>query len=223
MLFSELTKSALISSINELNIRCEDMFMMAFCKVVPSSPTQFALKRKFKSPSDDNGFYTQYHVNALQDNHLVGKAQRNLLGANYFGDHYMVPEASLKCHISLNGISNVQKEVILGLVTLLNNEAETTDNNLSFYFKIIDPNLHIHRRFKDNDQFTIYFDKYSSLGDMLDLAKKVDNYLQTYLSQNSQRLGEKDSCDINSFVSARLDTYRLLSRYDVYPFFDLEL
>lgn len=223
MLFSELSKSQLISKINQLNVHCENIFLMAFCKVVPSSPTQFELKQRFKSPSKDRGFYSEYHANLLEDSKFVDRAWQNLQGANYYGDFYLISEASLKCHISLNDISNVNEEVIFGLVTLLKNEAESVDNNLSFFFKIIDPTLHDHHRFSQNDQFTIYFDKYSSLGDMLDLAKKVDEYLQQHLIQNTRRLGEKDSCDINSFVSARLDINRLLSCYDVYPFFDLEI
>lgn len=140
------------------------------------------------------------------------------------GENYLHDQASLKLHLNLNDIGLLDEETVLGLVKLLHDEAENPDTNMNFFYKIIDPTKHDHKRFKDTDQLTIYFDKYSSTADVIRLSKKIEDYLlEKGVPKNKTSLGPKDSFGFNSFVSARFDNNKLLGEYDLYSFFDLEL
>lgn len=137
-------------------------------------------------------------------------------------------DASLKMHISLNNIGDMDHKLIVELLTLLRNEAADPNNKLGFKFKIVRPlllNDPINvERFGMNDQITVYFDKYSSTGAMINLANKVDDFLKKHsVPENKQKTGLKDKISINSFVSLRFDNNKLDQVYGEYPFFDLEI
>lgn len=223
MRFANLTAEQLVKNIQNLGASCHWMFGTVFYSIYPKQNKVMGLKEEYKPQSSAPGIYTEYHQVKKRDADLVQRAKDKMRAQQFFGQQYDHPEASLKLHISINNIADLDEEVIMGLINLLKEESESPDNNLNFHFKIIDPARVSLERFKMNDQLTIYFDKYSSTADLIRLADKVDGYLKKHVKVNEQPLGPKDSCGLNSFVSARFDTNKLLAEYDVYPFFDLEL
>ncbi|MFT4058326.1 MAG: hypothetical protein QM652_02130 [Legionella sp.] len=223
MLFRELSSTDLMKKIKDLGITCTWMYSTIFYRIDPNEQKSWPLKEHYKSSSVSYGIYTEYLKAKQNDQYLVNKAQNKMQNAHFEGQNYNHPEASLKLHLSLNNIGEVHEDVLLGLIKLLTSEANNPENHLNFYFKIIDPAKYNDSRFKMNDQLTLYFDKYSSTGDVIGLTEKINHYLKQYLKENTQALGPKDSLSLNSFVSARFDTNGLLKKYDVYPFFDLEL
>lgn len=195
-----------------------------FYEINPKQQKKIALKEEFKPEDAAIGRYTEYHREIASDRERVARAQGKLRDNQFFGQDYYNIEASLKFHISLNDIGNLDENIMLGLIKFLIDESNSLDNNMSFFFKVVNPLIHEDNRFKNNDQITIYFDKYSSAADLARLAKKIETYLQSQgVPNNQQPLGAKDSFGFNSFVSARFDTNRLLGKYDIYPFFDIEL
>jgi hypothetical protein len=220
--FSNLPSKTLLEKIKQLGFSCGQSSSV-FHFISSGQNKDMRLKEEYKSQSTGSDLYSVYHELKKGDINFVGRVKDKLRQKSYWGQTYENPEASLKMHISLNDIGEVDVSVILGLIQLLKEETESSDNNLSFNFKIIDPRHCNDVRFKMNDQLTIYFDNYSSAGDLLRLADKVDCYLKKHVPVNQCPLGPKDRFGLSSFVSARFDTNKLLSEYNVYPFFDLEL
>jgi hypothetical protein len=228
--FKDLDQQSLIEKIRLLKKDqkdqksfCFSMFNTAFNQISPDQKKSMKLKNEYKPKEKFSGLGTINH-NVMKDNdELVDKAENKLQNIGMRGEHYAQNEASFKLHLNLNGIGEIDESVILGLVKLLVDEAEAV-NDMSYNFKIITPKMHNHERFKDTDQITIYFDKYSSTGDIISLAAEIEKYLKGKgLGENKIARGPKDSFGFNSFVSARFDTSKLLARYDVYTFFDKEL
>ena len=225
MLFGELSAEAMCDKISQADIRCYPMFGTVFYAVYPESNKATPMKKEYKPDDHVMGIHSEFIDRKKKNSAVVQQARENMREHELQTKKYDNPDASLKLHLSLNNITKIDEEIILGLIQLLKEESESPDNNMSFFFKYIAPDqLHRDPRFEMNDQITIYFDKYSSTGDLKRLADKIDKYLtEKGVPQNTQALGPKDKFGINSFVSARFDNNKLLSRYNVYPFFDLEL
>lgn len=226
MLFKDLTETVLIDKIKRLK---DDIFCFwqpgtVFYSVY-SEVKELQLRKEY-TPENGVGLYTQVLEELKGNSEAIHKVNQKMIDNGFLGhdhDHWH-NESSLKLHLNLNNIAALDESVIFELVKFLVDAADSPENDLGFHFKIIRPDQHDKERFKDTDQITIYFDKYSSTGDMVKLADKIDAFLKSKgLPENSMKLGPKDSFGFNSFVSARFDTNKLLSQYDVYPFFDLEL
>ncbi|KGP63431.1 hypothetical protein EP47_09465 [Legionella norrlandica] len=224
MSFKELSDKTLMDSVNKLKdgINCFRMPFTVFYSI-HSKSKQLQMKKEYK-PTDGIGLYTEVIKTIKGNSDAIRLVNQKMRDNGFWGQHYDNDEASLKLHLSLNNIGDLDEKTIFELVKFLADEADSPDNDFSFHFKIIEPAQHSSARFKDTDQITIYFDKYSSTGDMVKLTEKIDTFLKKKgLKENTIKLGPKDSFGFNSFVSARFDTNKLLSEYDVYPFFDLEL
>lgn len=200
------------------------MWGTVFYEIRPRQDKEMDLKKSYIPIDIKAGRFTDYHLQ-LNNQIQLKNLMRNKLNKNgFYGKHYLNTEAAFKLHISINGIAELDESVMHGLMTLLIQESESPDNNMSFLFKFIDPQNQHHERFFNTDQLTLYFDKYSSAADLLRLSTKIEDYLLTHgVPKNKMKRGPKDSFGFNSFVSARFDTNRLLAQYDVYKFFDLEL
>lgn len=222
MLFKNLTGPNLEKKIQDMGIKCYPMYRTVFYSIFPKQDKEMKLKQQYKPHSNSPGMYTEYNKAKKADPDFVKRARDKLNKTDLFDMYYDNPDASLKLHISLNNIGEIDEHLILGLIQLLVQEAESS-NNLNFHFKIVEPERHNDPRFKMNDQITIYFDKYTSAGDMIDLASTVDDYLKKHIKINEIALGPKDSFGFNSFVSSRFDNNKLLLQYGIFPFFDLEL
>lgn len=131
-------------------------------------------------------------------------------------------DASLKLHISITNISNVEFHKICNIHTFLMKESQEMEN-ASFSYKMIDPKYVNNKRFRNHDQFTLYFNKYSSLKDILDFSKRLNQLLKDQALTNTQGLGPKDLIRLGEFTSARFDTDKRLDKYGIYPAFDKEI
>lgn len=206
--------------------RCAPMSAM-FYEVHPIIPQAKQFKEKFKPEGTSAGMFTQLHQQARADKVGVVKAREKVRENKLPIDleNYSVPDAAIKLHISINQMAKLSQDAFLGLIELLTKEAIDPKNKMAFHFKTsYASSVHLEHgdpRFKDNDQLTLYFDKYSSTGDILRLAKKIDDYLKQHIPENKKH--SEDKIHLSSFVSARFDTFRLLEKYGVYHFFDIEL
>src|SRR5690606_30309487 len=68
-----------------------------------------------------------------------------------------------------------------------------------------------------------YFDKYSSIKEVMSLCSAVNVYLKKHLPENDKPFGEKDIIGFNSFVTGRFDSNKLNAEYNVYHFYDEQL
>ncbi|AUH71970.1 hypothetical protein [Legionella sainthelensi] len=225
MKFKDITSEELIKKINALKkgAECHPMWGTIFLTITPNQNKVLPLEREYKPQHDFAGRISQYYQNQRNNKNFVQKAEEKLRQNNFYGQYYNNNEASLKSHLNLNNIGELDEKIVLGLIKLLIDEAESNQNGAKFFFKIIQPSYNTHDRFKNTDQITIYFDKYSSLSDIVRLSQKIESYLSSKIPENTIKLGPKDSFGFNSFVSARFDTNKLLAEYCEYPFFDLEL
>ena len=226
MKFKEFSGEELMKRVNALhdNVTCSPMLGTVFYTIESSNSKTIELKKLYKPELDKPGTFTDYHKNLRKQKELIELMNKKLWANGFYGEHNWNPQGALKLHLNLNKIAEMDEAIILGLIHLLIQESESPDNNLSFSFKIIDPSNRDHARFLDTDQLTLYFDKYSSVADLIRLSQKIEDYLlSNNVPPNTIKRGPKDSFGFNSFVSARFDTNRLLGQYDVYPFFDLEL
>lgn len=224
--FRNITTDDLINRVNEMEgVECDVMFNSVFDRVDPITKKVTRLRKKFKPEQDVPGLHSIYMDEALNNELNVAAARDKLDEADYRRKVYNEDVASLKLHVSLNGIADLDQDIIFGLIELLARETNSEDNDIQFKFKVIDPIALNDKRMVNNDQFTIYFDKYSSTADVLRLARKIDKYLKKHIPENAEdkKRGPKDSFSLNSFVSARFDNNKLLGEYGVYPFFDLEI
>jgi len=88
----------------------------------------------------------------------------------------------------LNNIGELDESVVKGVSKLLIDRARA-DNNMVFHFKMVKPEflaMHPSHRFADNDQFTLYFDKYSSVADMMSLCDGISNYLRQSIPEKKK-------------------------------------
>lgn len=223
MVFGQLQATEMMEQFKAMGISCFPMWGTIFYSIYPEQDKVMTLKNEYKL---ENGV-SDLHSESLKKERENADVRRH--AGEKMGHHdasamfYVNPDASLKLHLSLNNITDLDEETLTGLVQLLKEEAESPDNNINFHFKIISPECLNRDRFKMNDQITIYFDKYTSSGDLIRLSDKVETFLKERLPENTQPMGPKDRFGLNSFVSARFDNNKLLNRYNVYPFFDLEL
>ncbi len=225
MKFKDLTSEDLMKKIRILkkDITCYPMWGTIFLSITPNQNKVIPLEGEYKPNKNFAGTLSEYHHNQRNNRNFVQIAEQKLRRNNFYGEYYDNNEASLKAHLNLNNIGELDEKVVLGLIKLLIDEAESDTNGVKFHFKIIQPSAQANNRFKNTDQITIYFDKYSSLGDIVCLSQKIESYLSNRIPKNTIELGPKDSFGFNSFVSARFDTNKLLAEYCEYPFFDLEL
>lgn len=225
MLFRELSIETLKNNLVLSDIQYSNRFRNPLFIFIENESNDLYLKNKYKPLQTKSGIFTQFHMAELNEKEANEFGRQKLHRANILGEKYDLDpdDAALKLHISINNIGDMEQEKLLKFIQFLKQRA-TVNNRLGYKFKIITPNLLNEDRFKNNDQFTVYFDKYSSLGEIIQLTDDINTFLKTQeIQDNMQPLGEKDSCSLNSFVSARFETSRLLSQYAVYPFFDLEL
>ncbi|MFC3909563.1 hypothetical protein ACFORL_10825 [Legionella dresdenensis] len=223
--FKELTGDALSEKIVSLPAEIESCLPLgdSFYMVYPDQGKKWQLLVDYKPEDTEDGIYSQTHNRLVHQSEALDQAQEKLAQNQLEGSAYNNDSASLKLHLNINNIGELDETIILELIKLLITEA-TAANSMQFHFKIIDPRHHIHPRFANNDQITIYFDKYSSTADMLRLAETVHNFFaKNLIPENSNPLGPKDRFVFNPFVSARFDNNKLLQKYGVYPFFDLAL
>ncbi|MDI1352653.1 MAG: hypothetical protein PSV35_07780, partial [bacterium] len=185
---------------------------------------EMILKKEYKPTIHSPCLLNHMNILMRSNKELWSYVSTKMKTNGFHGEGYLNHNDSIKLHISLNNIKDIDLTVISGLIELLTAKMMAKNNNLSFGFKIINPEQCQRERFKDTDQITIYFDPYSSLHEVLHLATEVEDYLSKQpLSKNTITLGPNDSLLINTFVSARFDTNKFLARYAIYPFFDKEL
>ncbi len=197
-----------------------------FLLIQPAQNKPLNLKKNYKQNVNNPGLYTAYDKSLKQQVQLIEQARRKLNANQVWPDAaYEHDDASLKMHVSINNLGNLDDNIVLGLIELLIKEAQDPNNNLGMRFKSVYPDTSSTQpRFALNDQFTIYFDKYSSIADMIRLGEKIEAYLkQNNIPENAQPRGEKDKFGLNSFVSLRFDSNRLNQQYGLFHFFDLEL
>lgn len=226
MTFKDIKGEDLIGQIKERHQQsaARKMFMTVFYEVYPESKI-LVLKKQYKPHEKIPGMYSAYN-NSLQAQQGPKELMREkLLQNDLLGQNHLHFDASLKLHININNIAELDDSIIHGLMDLL---IEAPESPISF--KFIDPALLVDKeksgieRFQNTDQLTLYFDKYHSASDLTRLAKKIEDYLLAKgVPKNRIDRGPKDSFVLNSFVSARFDTNKLLGKYGVYKFFDLEL
>lgn len=143
-------------------------------------------------------------------------------------------EANFKFHISIADFANTKISDMLEFAEFLKNQVNS--EHLFFSYKLInlafilfkqewerepDPSI---TRFLSNDQFTLYFDRYSSLAAMLNFADAVEKFLQSKGYTAPESTGLKDIISLNPYVSARNDGLRTRYSYlyGELPFFDRE-
>ncbi|ARB92771.1 hypothetical protein [Legionella longbeachae] len=226
MKFKELTAEALAEEIRKQNknIQCQKMFRTIFYMIDHNPDKYLPLKLICNANDALDGPITEFHKLQTANDELKKLAEQKLMDNFFCGVSYENPDASLKFHVNINNIGELNKEIVLGLVKLLSEEALERGNCINFNYKIIDPSYSSDKRFKNTDQITIYFNKYSSVDAVMLLAQKIEGYLRIQgVPENKTKLGPKDSLSLNSFVSARFDNNKLTEAYDVYTFFDLEL
>lgn len=225
MKFKNLTKTELSRDLPNF-VQVDDNCLRGFIlyKINRATDIQFPLKKRFKPSDIERGIYTE--VLNEQANEYGSVARQKLLKNRIGGDYYAADNASFKLHISLNNIGEVDHEVVKGLLKLLADNAHS-GSNMAYDFKLVQPGVLQNKvnapRFKDNDQFTIYFDKYSSIGEMMSLCDKINNYLQRNIPQNNKCFGLNDIIGFNSFIAGRFDNNKLNSQYNVYKFYDEQL
>ena len=224
MSFKDLVIADLLKRLVEIGANGIKMPHSPFITIYPSKNKTLLLQKKYKPDDGEMGMYSQYYEDTQKNTQLKRKARDNIEQSGYDGTSYQHNHASLKMHITLNNIALIDTEVIIGLIKLLVTENAAEANNLKLEFKLIAPADCSKRRFSMTDQFTIYFHKYSSIGDIMRLSEKINTYLLGQGIQiNTKALGDKDIISLNSFVSARFDSNKLLGEYNTYPFFDQEL
>ncbi len=196
-----------------------------FILISPHDHKYFKLKQNYKSREEALGLYSDY-INELQKKPEVAALGQQKLAENDMdkGMYHITDDASLKLHLSLNNIGSMDEEIVMGLIDLLIEASQDPNSNLGLHFKITYPHAVELGRFKDNDQFTLYFDKYSSTAAVVRLANQIEEYLHKHdVIDNINPFGDKDVFGFNSFVSARYETNKLNHKYDMHEFFDLEL
>ena len=226
MQFKDLTGEELITKIQTQypEINGQKMFGTVFYQINSKKNKEMDLKASYKPEDNINGIFTEYHRHLNAQTKLKNQMQKKLYQNGFRGRNMINTEAAFKLHIGINNIAELDESILQGLMGLLIQESESPANNMSFFFKFIDPQDRMYERFRNTDQLTLYFDKYSSTADLIRLSQKIETYLlDKGVPQNKIARGPKDSFGFNSFVSARFDTNRLLCEYDVYKFFDLEL
>ena len=224
--FSILTTDKLMEMINRMQAEiCHPMFRTIFLSIDPRGEEKkpFPLKEKYKQSKEDFGLYSKILQSQLKKHDEINRALGKINDNNLFGQRYENDEASLKLHVNINNIGDIDKEIIYELIHLLVDQESVKDNNLSYHFKIVKPEKTNMERFKDTDQITIYLDKYSSAESVINLSEKIEVFLKKKGLHNSKILGPKDSFGFNNFVSARFDTNKLHDQYGEFQFFDLEL
>lgn len=229
MRFGELTQGTLREKIEPLlvgnGIQCIKDFMH------PYFTSFYALKEKQTSLMSVYQFHPDHrHVDRfihqlMRTNQSKREhAKSKLVSHGMYLSGYLNHHASIKLHINLNNIIKLDEEVILGLIGLLCSEMMQSKNDIHFSFKIINPAFAIDERFKNTDQFTLYFDSYSSLEGFFRLTKLIQDYLnQQKIPENTIKNGPNDNWVLNPFVSSRFNTNKLHIRDGVFPFFDIEL
>lgn len=229
MKFKDMNSAQLIEQINQLKNKpkedkfCTWMIGSIFYQVFPNDKKTMSLKDQYK-PKNFHGAGTIMNQKIIRaQSKELSKANEKLLEKGFYGQRYNNDDSSFKLHINLNNIGDIDDSVLMGLIQLLVQESEDPENNMNFHFKIIDPASHQDSRFANTDQITVYFDKYSSLGDLLNLNKKIEQYLKKHLPENQISMGPKESFCFNSFVSGRFDHNKLADKYTEFKFFDLEL
>lgn len=193
--------------------------------IKPQNEQLFPLKRQFKPDLEMQGAHT-LQLGKLKRNEYFRLAANQKMNANLlFGQHYENDEGAVKLHISMNDILHQDTEIVQELIEFLAAQQQDPNANFSFKFKIVKPgSANAHARFQQNDQFTLYFDKYSSVSEVIALGNKIDEFLKSKgIKENQQPLGPKDSFGVNSFVSIRTDTSKITAKYAEFKFFDLEL
>lgn len=222
-----MSANALVEQINQLRKRPDNKPLCQwmggiFYIILPEEAKDLSLKKIYK-PSQFSGAGTIANLRIRTYNEALRIAEAKLIEKGFYGERYFNDDSSFKLHLNLNDIGEIDESVIIGLIQLLTDESESPENNMNFHFKIIDPRSSQDARFRNTDQITVYFDKYSSLGDVVKLTKKVQSYLEKQIPENKIKTGPKDSISFNSFVSGRFDHDKISNKYNVFKFFDLEL
>ncbi|MDR3503535.1 MAG: hypothetical protein P4L79_13240 [Legionella sp.] len=225
-LFGKITDlTPVLEDVIKLFGKLERGYMEHFEIIKPKSAQQFPLKKQFKPDLEIQGEHT-LQLGKLKKNEYYRLAANKKMNANLlYGQHYENDEGAVKLHISMNDILHQDAEIVQELIEFLAAQQQDPNANFSFKFKIVKPgSANAHARFQQNDQFTLYFDKYSSVSEVMALGNKIDEFLKSKgIKENQHPLGPKDSFGINSFVSIRTDTSKITAKYAEFKFFDLEL
>lgn len=186
------------------------------CMVLPHAGVKEArLKEKYHE------IHGEYLKGIRAQTEQVKKAEKKLADNNIPSrpEPGRLAKGGLKLHISLNNYAGVSADTILKLIEFLSKEG--ADPNNQFSFKLFDAHV---ARAANNNQFTLYLDPYMAAGDMMRLAKKIEDFLVAQgVKKNEKILGEKEVFALNPFVAARFDMSPLNHGYGIYNFFDLEL
>lgn len=218
--FKECNGEVFVAKLINANRYAKGQWLETGFYYVAPSKEKMALKEMYKSEGTD--LYKIYSDTKMKDSQFIDKIRDNMIRSGFAVNSSPINDqsASFKLHCSLNNLPNLDETKFLSIIQSLLNEKNP---NLNFDLKFIPPEL-LGDRFKNNDQITIYFDNYSSVGEILLFAKKINALMSSQnIKKNEFPMGPKDIISFNSFVSARFDTNKLLGQYDVFRFFDLEL
>lgn len=194
-----------------------------FIAVVLDEQAEFPLKKQYKPHVDQIGGVTR-ELRRLKEDYARLDAQEKILKNRLGQMHYENDDGSVKLHLSINNLTHYDANLVKDLVHYMA-EQQNASPNMRFKFKLVrSSTAQSDRRFQDNDQFTLYFDKYSSIKEVLEFGKKMEQFLKEKgIPENERPFGPKDIFGLNSFISVRADNNKLSSQYGVYTFFDREL
>jgi hypothetical protein len=194
-----------------------------FIAVALDEYAEFPLKKRYKPQMDQIGGVT-LELRRLQGNYARLNAQEKIL-KNHLGQmHYDNDDGSVKLHLSINHLAQYDANLVKDIVHYMAQQQDAFPN-MRFKFKLVrSATAQSDSRFQDNDQFTLYFDKYSSIKEVLDFGKNMEQFLKGKgIPENERPFGPKDIFGLNSFISVRADNNKLTREYGVYTFFDREL
>lgn len=123
--------------------------------------------------------------------------------------------AGFKLHLSISNIADKKTSDLIDLAGFLVNKSTDAKNNIKFQFKIACQKISVKGklRFSQTEQFTIYFDRYSSIKDMLDFKDQVDDYMKVKFPGGNDVKPEKDIIIFSQFVSGRTALVSLTEQY----------
>ncbi|EHL29870.1 hypothetical protein [Legionella drancourtii] len=213
----------MMKAIESLPSRHLERIGFHFIAVVLDEYAAFPLKKRYKPQMDQMGEVT-LELRRLQGNYARLDAQKKILKNRLEQMHYENDEGSVKLHLSINDIAQYDADLVKDIVRYMAQQQDAFPN-MRFKFKLVrSTTAQSDSRFQDNDQFTLYFDKYSSIKEVIDFGKNMEQFLKAKgLPENERPFGPKDIFGLNSFISVRADNNKLTREYGVYTFFDLEL
>lgn len=82
-----------------------------FLTITPNQNKVLPLEREYKPQHDFAGRISQYYQNQRNNKNFVQKAEEKLRQNNFYGQYYNNNEASLKSHLNLNNIGELDEKL----------------------------------------------------------------------------------------------------------------